>query len=177
MRRWWGGSLLLNRRFSRKPKVLILGLALLAEGCLLGPNFKVPPAPVADKWVEEGNKAVDSGFSEHRDWWTVFNDPVLTRLVDLAYQQNLTLRTAGVRVLEARAQLGIAIGEFYPQQQLASAAVTYNRLPISFPFNIASNTYWQAEFGAQAGWEIDIWGKLRRAIESADSAFLASLAN
>jgi NodT family efflux transporter outer membrane factor (OMF) lipoprotein len=144
---------------------------------LLGPNFKVPPAPVADKWVEEGNKAVDSGFSEHRDWWTVFNDPVLTRLVDLAYQQNLTLRTAGVRVLEARAQLGIAIGEFYPQQQLASAAVTYNRLPISFPFNIASNTYWQAEFGAQAGWEIDIWGKLRRAIESADSAFLASLAN
>jgi outer membrane protein TolC len=79
--------------------------------------------------------------------------------------------------LEARAQLGIAIGEFYPQQQLASAAVTYNRLPISFPFNIVSNTYWQAEFGAQAGWEIDIWGKLRRAIESADAAFLASIAN
>jgi NodT family efflux transporter outer membrane factor (OMF) lipoprotein len=177
MRRWWGGSLLLNRRFSRKPKVLILGLALLTQGCLLGPNFKVPPAPVADKWVEEGNKAVDSSFSEHRDWWTVFNDPVLTRLVDLAYQQNLTLRTAGVRVLEARAQLGIAIGEFYPQQQLASATVTYNRLPISFPFNIVSNTYWQAEFGTQAGWEIDIWGKLRRAIESADSAFLASIAN
>jgi outer membrane protein TolC len=80
-------------------------------------------------------------------------------------------------VLEARAQLSIAIGEFYPQQQLASAAVTYNRLPISFPFNIASNTYWEAEFGAQAGWEIDLWGKLRRAIESADSALLASVAN
>jgi outer membrane protein TolC len=93
MRLWWRGSLFLNRRSSRKLEVLILGLALLAEGCLLGPNFKVPPVPVADKWVEEGNKAVDSGLSEHREWWTVFNDPVLTRLVDLAYQQNLALRT------------------------------------------------------------------------------------
>ena len=153
MRPWRRGSLLLNRRFSRKPEVLILGLALLAGGCLLGPNFKTPPAPVADTWVEDGNKAVDAGLSEHRDWWAVFNDPVLTRLVDTAYQQNLTLRAAGVRVLEARAQLGVAIGEFYPQQQLASAAVTYNGLPISFPFNIASNTYWEAAFGAQAGWE------------------------
>jgi outer membrane protein TolC len=49
----------------------------------------------------------------------VFNDPVLLRLIELAYEQNLTLRTAGVRVLEARAQLGIAIGEIYPQQQLS----------------------------------------------------------
>src|SRR5262245_22783283 len=174
---WWGGSLLLNRRFSRQPNVLILGLALLVQGCLLGPNFQVPPAPVADRWVEEGNKAVDPGLAEYREWWTVFNDPVLTRLIDRAYQQNLTLRAAGVRVLEARAQLGVAIGEFYPQQQLASAAVTYNRLPISFPYNIVSNTYWQAAFAAQVGWEIDLWGKLRRAIESADSALLASVAN
>lgn len=116
MRPWRRGSLFPNRRFSRKPEVLILGLALLLEGCLLGPNFKTPPAPVADTWVEDGNKAVDAGFSEHREWWAVFNDPVLTRLVDTAYQQNLTLRAAGVRVLEARAQLGVAIGEFYPQQ-------------------------------------------------------------
>jgi NodT family efflux transporter outer membrane factor (OMF) lipoprotein len=177
MRPWRRGSLPLNRRFSLKSEVLLLGVVLLLQGCLLGPNFKTPPAPIADKWVENGNEAVDVNFSEHREWWAVFNDPVLTRLVDTAYQQNLTLRTAGVRVLEARAQLGIAIGEFYPQQQFVDTAVTYNGLPISFPFNIASNTYWEAAFGAQAGWEIDIWGKLRRAIESADSAFLASVAN
>jgi NodT family efflux transporter outer membrane factor (OMF) lipoprotein len=160
-----------------KPEVLILGLALLAGGCLLGPNFKAPPAPVADKWIEAGNKSVDSGLSEYRDWWAVFNDPGLTRLIQLAYQQNLTLQTAGVRVLEARAQLGIAIGEFYPQEQQGGASVNYNRIPISQPFNLITNTYWTDQFGAQAAWELDIWGKLRRVIESADYAFLASVAN
>jgi hypothetical protein len=53
--------------------VLILGLALLVQGCTVGPDFKTPPAPVADKWLEQGNKSVDSAASEHRDWWTVFN--------------------------------------------------------------------------------------------------------
>jgi NodT family efflux transporter outer membrane factor (OMF) lipoprotein len=177
MRSWRRGSLLPNRRCPWKPEVLILGLALLAGGCLLGPNFKAPPAPVADKWVEAGNKSVDSGLSEYRDWWAVFNDPGLTRLIQLAYQQNLTLQTAGVRVLEARAQLGIAIGEFYPQEQQGGASVTYNRIPISQPFNLITNTYWTDQFGAQAAWELDIWGKLRRVIESADYAFLASVAN
>ena len=101
----------------------------------------------------------------------MFNDPRLTRLIQLAYQQNLTLRTAGVRVLEARARLGIAIGEFYPQQQQLGASLTYNRIPISLPYNFVTNTYWADQFGAQAAWELDIWGKLRRAIESADGGF------
>ena len=132
---------------------------------------------MADKWIEEGNKSVDSGAAEHRDWWTVFNDPALVRLIQLAYERNLTLQTAGVRVLEARARLGIAIGEFYPQQQQLGASLTYNRIPISQPYNVVTNTYWADQFGAQTAWELDFWGKLRRAIESADGAFLASVAN
>jgi NodT family efflux transporter outer membrane factor (OMF) lipoprotein len=162
----------------RKPDRVIFGLAFLTGGCLLGPDFKAPPTRVADKWLEHGNKSVDStAAAEYRDWWTVFNDPRLTRLIQLAYQQNLTLRTAGVRVLEARARLGIAIGEFYPQQQQLGASLTYNRIPISLPYNFITNTYWADQFGAQAAWEIDIWGKLRRAIESADGGFLASVAS
>jgi len=162
----------------RKPDRVIFGLAFLAGGCLLGPDFKATPTRVADKWLEHGNKSVDStAAAEYRDWWTVFNDPRLTRLIQLAYQQNLTLRTAGVRVLEARARLGIAIGEFYPQQQQLGASLTYNRIPISLPYNFITNTYWADQFGAQAAWEIDIWGKLRRAIESADGGFLASVAS
>jgi NodT family efflux transporter outer membrane factor (OMF) lipoprotein len=161
----------------RKPERVIFGLALLAGGCMLGPDFKTPPTRVADKWLEQNNKSVDSTASEYRDWWAVFNDPRLTRLIQLAYQQNLTLRTAGVRVLEARARLGIAIGEFYPQQQQLGASLTYNRIPISLPYNFITNTYWADQFGAQAAWELDLWGKLRRAIESADGGFLASVAN
>ena len=156
---------------------LTIGLAVFVEGCLLGPNFKSPPVGIADRWMEEGNNSMDSSAAEHRDWWTVFNDPVLSDLIQLAYQRNLTLQSAGVRVLEARARLGIAIGEFYPQKQLVGASLTHNQIPISLPQNVITNTYWSDQFGAQAAWELDFWGKLRRAIESADRAFQASVAN
>ena len=93
----------LTKRTVVKIAALIIGPALFAQGCLLGPNFKAPPVAVADKWIEEGNKSVDPSAAEHRDWWTAFNDPVLNDLIQLAYQRNLTLQSAGVRVLEARA--------------------------------------------------------------------------
>jgi NodT family efflux transporter outer membrane factor (OMF) lipoprotein len=153
----------------------ILSIAIV--GCtLIGPDFKRPSATIAPKWSAADDIHVNQSYPEYRDWWAVFNDADLTRLVLLAYQNNLSLRTAGVRVLEARAQLGIAIGEFYPQQQVASASLTYNRIPGSLPYRLNQNTYWADAFGAQAAWEIDLWGKLRRAIESADDAFLASVA-
>src|SRR5262249_547626 len=69
------------------------------------------------------------------------------------------------------------IGEFYPQQQKLGASLTYNRIPISLPYNIITNTYWADQLGAQVAWELDIWGKLRRTIESADEGFLAAIAN
>jgi len=156
---------------------VILVVTLFAAGCMIGPDFKTPATSVADKWLEEGNKSVDSGAAEYRDWWTVFNDATLTRLIALAYERNLTLQTAGVRVLEARAQLGVAIGEFYPQQQQVGGSLTNNRIPVSLPYNFVTNNYFADQFGAQAAWELDLWGKLRRAVESADSAFLASVAN
>ena len=163
--------------FAELVRLVPLAVCALASACMIGPDYKPPPAPVAKAWMEGGKASVDSGREEYRDWWSVFNDPTLTRLIDVAYRQNLTLMTAGVRVLEARAQLGVAIGEFYPQTQLASAALSYNRLPISEPFNLIGNTYWSDAFGAQAGWELDVWGKLRRGIETADDAFLASVAD
>src|SRR5262249_22343574 len=98
-------------------------------------------------------------------------------LINLAYQQNLTLRTAGVRVLEARAQLGEAIGEFYPQQQDLNGGLNYVGLPTALPYNLAQNTFWSVSFGAQAGWELDVWGKIRRGIQSADYSFLGSVAS
>ena len=70
-------------------------------------------APVAEKWREAAIRPSTPETEEYRDWWTVFRDPVLNRLVDIAYNQNLTLVSAGTRVLEGRAQLGVAIGEFF----------------------------------------------------------------
>jgi NodT family efflux transporter outer membrane factor (OMF) lipoprotein len=158
-------------------RLMLLGISAFASACMIGPDYKPPPAPVAKVWMERGKASVDTGREEYRDWWSVFNDPVLSQLIGIAYRQNLSLMSAGVRVLEARAQLGVAIGEFFPQQQLVSASVSYNGLPISVPYHLISNTYWSDAFGAQAGWELDVWGKLRRGIETADDSFLASVAD
>ena len=156
-----------------------IALMLPSTGCTVGPNFITPPAPVADKWLESGSPSVQSDHQQYEDWWTVFHDPTLNRLIDIAYHQNLTLMTAGARVLEARAVLGVSIGEFYPQTQQIGANVGYNQAsqvdPTSNPAHELEN-YWRASLGTQIAWELDFWGKFRRGVESADASYLASIA-
>jgi NodT family efflux transporter outer membrane factor (OMF) lipoprotein len=113
-------------------------------------------------------------------WWTVFNDPVLTTLVETAYRQNPSLRAAGVRVLEAQARRGIAIGLLFPQQQDAFGAATSNEISKNranrdSPGLIGDFDDWQVGFDAT--WELDLWGRFRRGIEAADAELLASVAN
>lgn len=156
-----------------------LALALGVSGCAVGPDFITPPAPVAEQWLEAGKKPIETRKETVREWWTSFRDPVLDRLIVIASEQNLTLLSAGTQVLQARAVLGIAIGEFYPQQQVAAGSVSYNLRsrsdPTTVPSSAASN-YWQAILGVQALWELDLWGKFRRGVESADANYLASIA-
>jgi NodT family efflux transporter outer membrane factor (OMF) lipoprotein len=155
-------------------------LPFCCAGCLVGPDFSSPSAPVAEKWLEANEPSVDTRNQEYRDWWTVFRDPVLNRLIEVAYNQNLTLVSAGTRVLQARAQLGVAIGEFYPQLQQGNGGVTYIRPSHAdttiFPSGVTRN-FWRDALGLTVNWELDFWGKFRRAIESADAAYLASIAN
>ena len=114
---------------------LMLAVVLLLQcgGCLVGPDFSEPSAPVASKRLESNDPAVisapleNAGMRTDWDWWTVFRDPVLDRLIRVAYEQNLSLASAGTRVLEARAQLGVAIGEFYPQLQHGTGSMIYDR--------------------------------------------------
>lgn len=166
-----------GRAGGRAVAVLAVALAVL-PGCLIGPSYAPPDAPLAAGWNADGDAALDASRpAEHRDWWQAFDDPVLSELIATAYRQNLDLRMAGIRVLQARAQLGLAIGEFYPQQQSLSGSLSYNRIPGSIPYNVVNDTYWAAYLGAQAGWELDLWGKIRRGIESADAAYLAAVAD
>src|SRR4051812_35602332 len=145
--------------------------------CMVGPDFKKPIAPAAERFLKQGGPVLAAN-TEYRAWWKVFNDPVLNQLIDLAYSQNLTLLSAGTRVIEARATLGIAIGEFYPQSQQAVGALTRTGVsrydPSSTPFG--PRYFWTDNLGARAAWELDFWGKFRRGVESADAAYLASIA-
>src|SRR6266436_5087206 len=158
---------------------LALALMLPCGGCLVGPDFSAPSAPTADKWRESNNPSVDTRNQEYRDWWTVFHDPVLNRLIETAYNKNLSLVSAGTRVLEARAELGVAIGEFYPQLQHGTGSMIYDRPshadPTAAPQSLIRN-FWRDALGLTVNWELDFWGKFRRGIESADAAYLASIA-
>ena len=117
--------------------------------------------------LNSNDPSVKSSQWDDKDWWTVYHDPTLDRLIDLAYDQNLTLMAAGTRVLEARATLGVAIGEFYPQTQQLGGNVGYNQAsavdPTSNPSHELEN-YWRASLGTQVAWELDFWGKFRRGV-------------
>jgi NodT family efflux transporter outer membrane factor (OMF) lipoprotein len=157
----------------------VLGIAVSfgVAGCAVGPDFVTPPAPVAPTWLEWRNKSLNTKDERYRNWWLVFRDPTLNRLIEIAYAQNLTLLSAGTRVLQARAALGIAVGEFYPQSQLATGSITNAGSSAADPTSATGlSNYWRDSLGVQAAWEIDLWGKFRRGVESADATYLASIA-
>jgi NodT family efflux transporter outer membrane factor (OMF) lipoprotein len=175
-------------RYNRPARALrpvrgLAGLALILPlaACAVGPNFVTPQASIETRWKDAGFPAVTSSRDESQRWWASFRDPTLNRLVDISYNQNLTLMEAGARVIEARATLGQAIGEFYPQTQQLSGRADYLQVSqtdaTSNPDNlISSRQFWRVNLGAQAAWELDLWGKFRRGVESADAAYLASIA-
>jgi len=156
---------------------LVLAIIFLHCGCAVGPDFTRPPVNVSQTWLDASDERVKTEAAEYRNWWQSFNDPVLNGLIDRAYRENLSLRIAGVRVLEARAQLGIAVGGFYPQTQQAFGSLQHNRLSERSPLAVSNSnlSYRQSEIGLLAAWEIDFWGKFRRAIESADASLLATV--
>ena len=161
--------------------VVLVTVPLWLSGCMMvGPNYIRPPAPTADVWIETGDPAIRRETTDVSAWWTVFNDPVLNTLVETAYRQNPSLRAAGVRVIEAQARRGIAIGQLFPQQQEAfgqatSNEISENRANRGAPGLISDFDDWQVGFDAT--WELDMWGRFRRSIEATDAELLASVAS
>ena len=152
---------------------LCLLLAMLGGCTVVGPAYVPPETDVPDAWTQDLNQGLTTAPVERVEWWRVFDDPVLNELVANARRNNNTLEIAGLRVLEARAQLGIAQGLQFPQAQAASGEASY----LSPPENTGIDAgYWQLGLGAGISWEIDFWGRFKRGIEAADAAYLASVA-
>ncbi len=172
-----------TRRSPRRILVLLLGATLLLTGCSstrqwwangfkMGPNYCPPGGPVAEEWIDTDDPTVVSEPTDHSYWWAVFEDPVLDELIDTAYRENLTLKMACQRIAEARAQRGMAVGNLFPQQQQMFGS--YTRTEISdnaYPFGDfpIRKHYDDWITGFDAAWELDIWGQVRRGIESADA--------
>ena len=169
-----------RRRRRRSPWLAAAAVAALAPAACVkvGPDFEKPAAPMTEQWIEEEDDRVKRQQIVNTEWWKVFDDPVLDRLIEIAYRQNLDLLTAGLRVIEARAQLGIAIGEQYPQTQALEAGYSRERISENAPNSAdADNSFDNLSVGLDASWEIDFWGRFQRSIESADSGLGATIAD
>ena len=103
--------------------VTLVGVVLTLTGCAVGPHYVKPVLGVNDSWSGTGSPQISAQPATDSAWWKAFNDPVLEQLIQLAYKQNLTLRVAGLRIMEARAVLGITTGNQYPQVQQAFVGV------------------------------------------------------
>lgn len=157
-------------------KILTSLFCLLLSACMMvGPNYKEPQKKIAHHWLKNG-KAIKETQSHDAQWWKVFHDPTLTALIEQGYQNNLSLQSAGVRVLQARAQLAQTVGNLYPQQQALVGNFTKNRIGGSSLQDILPTYFDTALLGVSANWEIDFWGKYRRAILANDAEFLAAYA-
>jgi outer membrane protein TolC len=149
-------------------KITLSALTIvLLSGCMkLGPDFTgVDTPPLPQNWTK-GKKANSEAIAE---WWKTFNDPTLNTLVEKAYAQNLDIKSAGLRILQARAALGISEGFRFPQLQTLSgnAAATRNN----------ANNFEVANLNFDLGWEMDIWGKYARGIESSEANLYATLSS
>jgi NodT family efflux transporter outer membrane factor (OMF) lipoprotein len=156
-------------------QVLLVIVLLWLGGCtMLGPDFHAPPAPVQEKWSGEQSPLFKKASpQEAMQWWKLFNDPVLDRLINTAFEQNLSLQAAGLRIMEARAQLGFSKGNLFPQVQEMTGSVA--TVGTTAP---ASDRYFNAaSVGFDAAWELDFWGKYRRGVESSDAALQSSVAD
>jgi NodT family efflux transporter outer membrane factor (OMF) lipoprotein len=142
----------------------------LHNGFKVGPNYCPPTACVAKHWIDQSDLRVEPNPEILNRWWTVFNDPKLNELVWNAYQQNLTLKEAGMRILQARALRAIAAGNLFPQLQDATGSYSRSGIP-GIP-NATFFDQWNFDFNLQ--WELDFWGRFRRAVAAADDNLQAS---
>jgi NodT family efflux transporter outer membrane factor (OMF) lipoprotein len=153
--------------------------ALVVAACApVGPDFVRPDVPLNPDWLDAELDAFDNDAADLTEWWRTFEDPVLDKLIETAYQQNNALKIAGLRVLESQARLGIATGNRYPQVQvLAGDASAIGTSEPGSGSSTRDQSLNQFNLGATLSWEMDFWGRFRRGIEAADAGLLASIAD
>ena len=140
---------------------------MIFGGCAkLGPDFHgIGHALLPSQWKHTHASADRAVVS----WWKNFHDPTLNILVNKAYAQNLDIQSAGLRIAQARAALGISQGLAFPQVQQLSGKASSTHTGLA---DIAT-----AGINFDMGWEMDLWGKYARGIESSEAQLYASVAS
>ncbi len=161
---------------TRRSILLVCVVGLIAVGCTVGPDYKRPetPLPAAYRGAEPAATAPTppSTFAD-LTWWQLFGDPDLQALIRTALAANYDLQVAVTRILQAQAQLTVIRSRQYPTVNAQADGLYTGYLGGSRPETIPAQSF-TPEGGITLGWELDLWGKFRRATESARAQLLAS---
>jgi multidrug efflux system outer membrane protein len=161
-------------------------------GCAVGPSFKAPDPHAPTQWSPaSASSAVSSEPQAVVSWWTSFQEPALSSLIERGARSNLDLRAAVLRITEARAQRDVAAAAFLPtvdgnasftRQRLSEKTATgaaftsFGNVNIpGLPTTGFPNPYSQFQLGAGVSWEIDLFGRVRRSVEAANADLQASV--
>ena len=168
---------ILQKRVGGRSLALILWLSLaILSGCMVGPNFKRPPTTMPPDWAgpTAESRPVTPADAELARWWILFDDPTLVSLIEQAVQSNLDLKQAEARMRQSRAARSVVAAGIGPTVDATGA---YQRSGSAGGTNGKSegNISNQYQTGFDAGWELDIFGGVRRAIEAADADLQAAM--
>jgi multidrug efflux system outer membrane protein len=155
--------------------LILLLVAAAAAGCTVGPDYKRPVVAVPEMYRGGAQPAgSDTRSIADQAWWDVFQDDQLQALIRIALQENLDLRIAATRILEARAQLGVTRSDQFPAVAAGASASRTRVAKTVVPFSLEPYQSSDLQLTATATWEPDFWGQYRRATEAARANLLAS---
>ncbi len=164
------------RREASRAVLLVCALSALLAGCAVGPNYKRPATDVPNSFrtlevpAAAGAATATPSLGDEK-WFDVFQDAELQKLIRTALQKNYDSRIAAARVLEADAQVGLARANQLPNVNVSGTGVGLHN-PAEGP--IPSYTFPYGRVGLNATWDLDFWGKYRRATEAARAQLVAT---
>jgi outer membrane protein, multidrug efflux system len=152
----------------------LLCAALVLSGCTMGPNYRRPTVAVPATYrgaVPDSTPQTETASLGDQKWWDIFQDEQLRALIRTALQQNYDVRIAASRILKAKAQLGITRADQFPTLSAGAGIADVRSARSKFLPAFETNT---GQVNLSAAWELDFWGKFRRATEAARANLLAS---
>jgi NodT family efflux transporter outer membrane factor (OMF) lipoprotein len=162
-------------------KALVSSLALLLNGCLVGPDYHRPPVPVPTEYKELAGWTVAAPSAEapKGDWWTAFNDPLLDTLEPMVSVSNQTVRQDYANYQEALAEVQVARSALFPTAAVTGSATKQHAASANFG-TPGTGTVTAGSLEGSVSWAPDLWGAVRRAIQESKAtaqATAATLAN
>jgi NodT family efflux transporter outer membrane factor (OMF) lipoprotein len=152
-------------------------LGVCISGCIsVGPDYEMPEARVPDAWHEAVQQEFATGDPDLQTWWSLFGDEKLNSLIGRASTNNLDLKTASARIEQAAALRGVSASQYWPEIVAGGAASAVRTTGAkTVPGADRQGELYQA--GLTMAWELDLWGRIRRSVESADASLQASVEN